>query len=103
MLPLRERDRRSSLSAQAARRCPFEPANTGTTWARCADHLPAGGVKRDPLSIVSPKPHAFLNSQYGNAADEQRAQGEQPIFLHPEDAAERGVSPGDLVQTITGY
>jgi anaerobic selenocysteine-containing dehydrogenase len=54
-------------------------------------------AKRYPLSIVSPKPHAFLNSQYGNAQDKQRVQGEQRIFLHPDDAAERGIATGELV------
>jgi anaerobic selenocysteine-containing dehydrogenase len=57
-------------------------------------------AKRYPLNIVSPKPHAFLNSQYGNAQDKQRVQGEQRIFLHPHDAAERGIVTGDLVQVF---
>ncbi|HEV7450225.1 MAG TPA: molybdopterin-dependent oxidoreductase [Pseudonocardiaceae bacterium] len=57
-------------------------------------------AKRYPLNIVSPKPHAFLNSQYGNAEDKQRVQGEQRVFLHPDDAAERGIATGDLVQAF---
>ena len=66
---------------------PFESPDTNPELA-----------KRYPLNIVSPKPHAFLNSQYGNASDKQRVQGEQRIFLHPDDAAERGIVAGDLVQ-----
>jgi anaerobic selenocysteine-containing dehydrogenase len=50
-----------------------------------------------PLSIVSPKPHAFLNSQYGNEPAQQRVQGEQRVHLHPVDAAERDIVAGDLV------
>ncbi|MGH3786735.1 MAG: molybdopterin dinucleotide binding domain-containing protein [Pseudonocardiaceae bacterium] len=50
--------------------------------------------------MVSPKRHAFLNSQYGNAHDKQRVQGEQCIFLHPDDAAERGIVTGDLVRVF---
>jgi anaerobic selenocysteine-containing dehydrogenase len=57
-------------------------------------------AKRYPLNIVSPKPHAFLNSQYGNAPDKQRVQGEQRVFLHPDDAAQRGIVTGDLVQVF---
>jgi anaerobic selenocysteine-containing dehydrogenase len=53
-----------------------------------------------PLSIVSPKPHAFLNSQYGNASDKQAVQGMQQVFIHPADAAERGIAAGDLVRVF---
>jgi len=53
-------------------------------------------AKKYPLNIVSPKPHAFLNSQYGNASDKQRAQGEQRVFIHPADAAEREIAEGQL-------
>ncbi|MDT5287689.1 MAG: hypothetical protein QOG79_2570 [Mycobacterium sp.] len=55
---------------------------------------------RFPLSIVTPKPHAFLNSQYGNAADKQRSQGEQRVFLHPDDATARGITSGDVVRVF---
>jgi len=68
---------------------PFESPDTNPELA-----------KRYPLNIVSPKPHAFLNSQYANAQDKQRVQGEQRIFLHPDDAAERGIATGDLVQVF---
>jgi anaerobic selenocysteine-containing dehydrogenase len=57
-------------------------------------------AQRYPLSIISPKPHAFLNSQYGNAADKQRVQGGQRVFIHPADAAERGISEGDVVRVF---
>ncbi len=68
---------------------PFESPGTNPELAR-----------RYPLNIVSPKPHAFLNSQYGNAHDKQRAQGEQRVFLHPDDAAVRGIATGDLVRVF---
>jgi anaerobic selenocysteine-containing dehydrogenase len=68
---------------------PFESPHSNPELAR-----------RYPLNIVSPKPHAFLNSQYGNAHDKQRVQGEQRIFLHPDDAAERGITSGDQVQVF---
>jgi anaerobic selenocysteine-containing dehydrogenase len=53
-----------------------------------------------PLSIVSPKPHAFLNSQYGNASDKQAVQGMQQVFIHPADAAERGIAAGEMVRVF---
>lgn len=57
-------------------------------------------AQRYPLSIISPKPHAFLNSQYGNAADKQKVQGRQQVFIHPADAAERGITEGDVVRVF---
>jgi anaerobic selenocysteine-containing dehydrogenase len=57
-------------------------------------------AQRYPLSIISPKPHAFLNSQYGNAPDEQRVQGGQRVFIHPDDAAARGIAEGDTVRVF---
>ncbi|ORB25894.1 molybdopterin-containing oxidoreductase family protein [Mycolicibacterium parafortuitum] len=57
-------------------------------------------AQRYPLSIISPKPHAFLNSQYGNAADKQKVQGGQRVFIHPADAAERGIAEGDMVRVF---
>lgn len=57
-------------------------------------------AQRYPLSIISPKPHAFLNSQYGNAPDKQRVQGGQRVFIHPDDAAARGITEGDMVRVF---
>ena len=59
-----------------------------------------GLAKKYPLNIVSPKPHAFLNSQYGNASDKQEVQGEQRVWIHPDDAAERGIATGDVVKVF---
>jgi anaerobic selenocysteine-containing dehydrogenase len=57
-------------------------------------------AERYPLNIVSPKPHAFLNSQYGNASDKQSVQGEQRVFIHPSDAADRGIVAGEVVRVF---
>lgn len=57
-------------------------------------------AQRYPLSIISPKPHAFLNSQYGNAPDKQRVQGGQRVFIHPTDAAARAIAEGEMVRVF---
>ncbi|MBA2531642.1 MAG: molybdopterin-dependent oxidoreductase [Nocardioidaceae bacterium] len=53
---------------------------------------------RYPLSLVSPKPHGFLNSQYGNEVYQNKIQGPQKIVLHPDDAAERQIETGDTIR-----
>ncbi|MDB5409613.1 MAG: molybdopterin oxidoreductase Fe4S4 domain protein [Rhodospirillales bacterium] len=57
-------------------------------------------AKRYPLNMVSPKPHAFLNTQYGNEPVQQRRQGEQTILIHPTDAAARGIPNGSYVRVF---
>lgn len=62
--------------------------------------LTDNGKSRYPLSLVSPKPHAFLNTQYGNEVTQQRRQGEQLIMIHPSDAAQRAIASGSYVRVF---
>jgi anaerobic selenocysteine-containing dehydrogenase len=57
-------------------------------------------AKRYPLNMVSPKPHAFLNTQYANEPTQQRRQGEQLIVINPNDAATRKIEHGDYVRVF---
>jgi anaerobic selenocysteine-containing dehydrogenase len=57
-------------------------------------------AKRYPLNIVSPKPHAFLNTQYANEPTQQRRQGEQAVLIHPQDAAARSIETGNYVRVF---
>ena len=57
-------------------------------------------AKRYPLSIVSPKPHAFLNTQYGNEERQRGRQGEQKILIHPTDARQRNIGNGTVVRVF---
>ena len=59
-----------------------------------------GQAKKYPLNIVSPKPHAFLNTQYANESVQQRRQGEQYILIHPDDAAARKIESGSYVRVF---
>ena len=59
-----------------------------------------GLAKRYPLSIVSPKPHAFLNTQYGNEERQRGRQGEQKILIHPTDARQRNIGNGTVVRVF---
>jgi anaerobic selenocysteine-containing dehydrogenase len=57
-------------------------------------------AKRFPLSIVSPKPHAFLNTQYGNEDRQRGRQGEQKVLIHPTDARQRNIGDGTVVRVF---
>lgn len=54
-----------------------------------------------PLALISPKAHAFLNSQYGNMDKQLGLQGQQQsVTLHPDDASSRGVVAGETVKVF---
>ena len=59
---------------------------------------PAALPGRFPLSMLSPKPHAFLNTQYGNEKMQRRNQGEQRIMINPADAGTRSITDGAYVR-----
>ncbi|MGY1694876.1 molybdopterin-dependent oxidoreductase [Geodermatophilus sp. SYSU D00814] len=49
---------------------------------------------RYPLTLLSPKSHAYLNSSFGDRPGQQRVQGVPAVHVHPEDAAARGLADG---------
>ena len=58
-------------------------------------------ARRYPLSLITPKSHAFLNSNYGNLpAQTAQAGEEQSVFLHPEDAEQRGIVAGTPIRVF---
>jgi anaerobic selenocysteine-containing dehydrogenase len=57
-------------------------------------------ARRYPISLVSPKPHAFLNSQYANEPYQQHRQGEQFVLINPKDAESRNIRNGDYVRVF---
>lgn len=58
-------------------------------------------AKRYPLSLITPKSHAFLNSNYGNLpAQTAQAGEEQSVFLHPDDAEQRGIVAGTPIRVF---
>ena len=53
---------------------------------------------RYPLSMLSPKSHAFLNSSFGNLSKQVRHAGQQKVLISTTDAHARGIVNGDRVQ-----
>jgi biotin/methionine sulfoxide reductase len=55
---------------------------------------------RYPLHLVSNQPHSRLHSQldYGGFSRSTKIKGREPVRINAEDAAERGISHGDIVR-----
>lgn len=49
------------------------------------------------LQLLTPKPHHFLNTTFVNMPRHRAAMSGPTLYLHPADAAERGVVDGDEV------
>ena len=69
------------------------------------DDCPGHPVWLEPEEwLISNQPSTRLHSQMDNGAvsRESKIAGREPIWLHPEDAAARGLADGDLVSVYNG-
>ena len=73
------------------------PVDALPTWRPPVE---VGADARFPLALISPKSHAFLNSQYGNMDRQLDQQGPPRVALHPDDATARGIGHGDRVRVF---
>ncbi|MCS7047536.1 MAG: molybdopterin oxidoreductase family protein, partial [Gemmataceae bacterium] len=53
-----------------------------------------------PLQMLSPPKPAFLNSTFVNVDSLRREAGEPTVEIHPDDAARRGIRPGQWVRVF---
>jgi anaerobic selenocysteine-containing dehydrogenase len=59
-----------------------------------------GADERHPLALVSPKAHAFMNSQYANMDKQLAQQGPQTCRLNAADAEARGITDRSMVRVF---
>ena len=68
------------------------------------DHLPnyepTGSSSRYPLAMISPPARNFLNSTFPNVKSLRDIEGEPLLEMHPQDAAARGIAPGQVVRVF---
>lgn len=82
---------RSTLAEAAG----LDPLAGFTPAAEVSDDALAA---RYPLALISAASHHFLNTVFGNNAELRRRAGQPRVVLHPEDAAARGLVPGQQVR-----
>ncbi|MEM9979803.1 MAG: molybdopterin-dependent oxidoreductase, partial [Cyanobacteria bacterium P01_D01_bin.2] len=78
---------------------PVDPLPTYTPQRESAQSNPVL-AERYPLSLMSAKPHQFINSCFANLPKHAKLQGGPRLIIHPEDAAQRDITDGQLVRVF---
>jgi biotin/methionine sulfoxide reductase len=71
-------------------------------WLEPMEWLGGKSAERYPLHLLSDQPADKLHSQldHGPLSRATKVKGRQPITMHPEDAATRGIAEADLVRVF---
>ncbi len=77
--------------------CPPHPS-----WLEPSEWLGGEMAGKYPLHLVSNQPRTRLHSQMdnGRTSRDSKIRGREPIWIHPEDAASRGLAEGDVVRVF---
>jgi biotin/methionine sulfoxide reductase len=77
--------------------CPGHPS-----WLEPEEWLGATAAARHPLHLIANQPRARLHSQLdiGEHSQKSKIAGREPVRLHPDDAAARGLRDGDPVRVF---
>ena len=77
--------------------CPAHP-----TWLEPEEWLGGPRAQRFPLHLIANQPTARLHSQLdaGRHSRASKVAGREPIRIHPDDAAARGIGDGDVVRVF---
>ena len=72
------------------------------TWLEPIEWLGSKTAGRYPLHMLSDQPADKLHSQLDHSpyARATKIKGRQPIIMHPDDAAARGIAGGDVVRVF---
>lgn len=77
--------------------CPGHPV-----WMRPREYLGSALTARYPLHLLSAQPASRLHSQLDQArvAQASKISGREPMWMHPDDAAARGLTEGDVARVF---
>ena len=77
--------------------CPGHP-----TWIEPDEWLGSERAREFPLHLIANQPSTRLHSQLdgGRHSQDGKVAGKEPVRIHPDDAAARGISDGDVVRLV---
>ena len=72
------------------------------TWLEPIEWLGSKKAERYPLHMLSDQPADKLHSQLDHSphAKATKVKGRQPVTMHPDDAAARGIADGDMLRVF---
>jgi biotin/methionine sulfoxide reductase len=75
--------------------CPGHPA-----WRPPVEGAGSPAAERFPLQLIANQPATRLHSQldFGATSIASKIRGREPVRIHPQDAAARGIRDGDIVR-----
>ena len=85
----------STIASFGYEDCPGHP-----TWLPPREGVGSPAMARFPLQLVANQPATRLHSQldFGATSLASKVKGREPVRIHPQDAAARGISEGDIVR-----
>jgi biotin/methionine sulfoxide reductase len=99
-LPLRTPSGRIEITSETIAGFGYPDCPGHPVWLEPDEWLGSPLARRFPLHLIANQPATRLHSQLDVGATSQQGKvaGREAIQLHPEDAAARGVSAGDVVR-----
>jgi biotin/methionine sulfoxide reductase len=73
-------------------------------WREPYEWLGSPMAAQYPLHLISNQPKTRLHSQFdpGRVSQASKVAGREPMTIHPDDAAPRGIADGDVVRLFNG-
>jgi biotin/methionine sulfoxide reductase len=100
--PLKTPSRKIEIYCERIASFGYDDCPPHAAWLEPIEWLGSRTAERYPLHMLSGQPADKLHSQldHGPHSRATKIKGRQPITLHPEDAATRGIADGDLVRVF---
>jgi biotin/methionine sulfoxide reductase len=100
--PLRTPSGRIELYSETVAAFGYDDAPGHAAWLEPAEWHGSPRAERFPLLLIANNPARRLHSQHDHGAHSQdgKVQGREPVRLHPDDAAARGIAAGDVVRVF---
>ncbi len=102
--PLKTESGRIELFSERIASYGYDDCPGHATWMEPAEWLGSDKVVEFPLHMVSNQPRTRLHGQLdaGPVSRGSKIKGREPVWMHPDDAAARGLSEGDVVRVFNG-
>ncbi len=98
--PLKTPSGKIQLFSDTIARMSYADCPGHAVWLEDDEWLGSPRARRFPLALVANNPATRLHGQHDAGAYSQSSKvaGREPARLHPEDAAKRGISTGDVIR-----